>query len=86
MTLDEAWAEAEAALPEGWMLRLFDYGPSGPFNPGPGESYHVPRYEASSKLGVLSSPPKMFGRSDDTPAAALHALAIALRTREREAG
>jgi hypothetical protein len=82
--LAEAWAEVEAVLPEGWTMGLFDYGQPGPFNPGPGEEFHTPRYEAAAHLGILSSPPKDHGRSDESPAAALHALAVILLDRSSE--
>jgi hypothetical protein len=63
MTLDAAWAEAEAALPEGWRLSLAtnppEYGATA-WSPDPSEPYAV-------------------GRDGDTPAAALRALALALR-------
>lgn len=76
--LEEAWARVGALLPEGWVRDLYDYGPPGPYNPGPGEEFHTPRYQATAKLGISSGLPKLRGRSDESPAAALLDLAARL--------
>ena len=73
MTLDEAWAEAEAALPEGWALYVLDQ--------------HRGEWRATAgRIEAGYDNPFIAMESGPTPATALHALAIALRTREGEAG
>lgn len=70
---DDAWAEVQDMLPEGWVLHLVDYGEPSPYNPPPDQQFGQPRYEASAKLGILSSRPKHVGRGF-TPAGALREL------------
>lgn len=77
--LDEAWAAVAAVRPQGWYIQLYDTGDPGPFLPGPGEEFHTARYQATGNLGILSSPPKVHGLSDESPAAALLDLAAKLR-------
>lgn len=69
--LGAAWAEAEAALPEGAFLVLSD----------------DPRYTAEATRVAKSGPGVLFHEEAeaDTPAAALRALAARLRTPEGEA-
>jgi hypothetical protein len=65
-SLDAAWAEAEAALPEGWM------GPSlAEQTEGNWRAYSARRH---------SSPPEIITTVGPTPAAALRALAVKLRS------
>lgn len=70
-SLDAAWAEAEAALPEGWFLVLSDdprYSAEATR-----EGYHDP---AIGWVGVQTR-----DATGPTPAAALRALAATLRER-----
>ncbi|MDP2622294.1 MAG: hypothetical protein Q8Q29_00650 [Actinomycetota bacterium] len=74
MTLDEAWAEAEAALPEGWRIDTLRIGRNYPHEPevewvvwAEKPDYFAPRDGRTA-----------FG-SGPTPTAALQALAAALR-------
>jgi hypothetical protein len=66
-SLDAAWAEAEAVLPEGWMLERV-WRNAGAWNARAGEG----PYPAA--IGV-----QQIGGSGPTPAAALRALAAKLR-------
>lgn len=85
-SLDAAWAEAEAALPEGWVLLGVNHAvPWGPYLPRlqGGEVFHEPAYHASAredwsqqKLHVAAKTAVVGGA---TPAAALRALAARLR-------
>ena len=89
-SLDAAWAEAEAALPEaGWTA---DDGrwviPSGSWiigierRPESGDGYFEPHYEAGYLARAEIRPGKwVTGDDADTPAAALRALAAKLRER-----
>ena len=63
MTLDEAWQEAEAALPEGWKLIQLMDDPTGGW-----AAFAAPTHSGTEVEG-----------NGPTPAAALHALAEALR-------
>ena len=67
--LDAAWAEAEAALPEGWVLELA--------SPNPNDLRPTFRAETwNGKGGVTGG----YVKADElTPAAALRALAERLR-------
>ncbi|HEY4895218.1 MAG TPA: hypothetical protein VII01_03935 [Solirubrobacteraceae bacterium] len=71
-SLDAAWAEAEAALPEGWM------GPSVAQNwKGRWYAYGYRHHEdAPANPGIVES---ANAEDHDTPAAALRALAAKLR-------
>ena len=80
MTLDEAWAEAEAALPKGWNILLAGDRKDGYY--ATGSSGRVP---GTNWYTIVSTTANRRPK-DPTPTAALHALAIALRTREGEAG
>ena len=72
MTLDEAWAKVEAALPDGWqILELKNTG------------YRVSRMGEGERWLAMASPAErdysIFRSSyGDTPVAALRALAISL--------
>lgn len=85
MTLDEAWAEAEAALPEGWRLQLHYIGPEGPFSPGPGHEFGSPRYAAICDSQFYAGPDRWRGitgeKFAETPVEALQALTVLLRAR-----
>jgi integrase len=72
-SLDAAWAEAEAALPEGWGLRLTKAERHATL---PGEG----RVFAHAKPPYGSRRPRIRGEGP-TPAAALRALAAKLRER-----
>ena len=63
-SLDAAWAEAEAALPEGYTLTL--------------TFQRLRTVWAEARRGVLDDY-QQFGEEADTPAAALRALAAKLR-------
>jgi hypothetical protein len=68
VTLDEAWEEAQAALPEGFTLwRLMDAGLLG--------------WVADARKPAIPEGLSAQGRGP-TPAAALHALAVALQSQE----
>jgi hypothetical protein len=72
MTLDEAWAEAEAALPESkppWMMTLHTYVVDATGEPFVEATACAPMYEEVAQV---------FG---PTPEAALRALAADLRAR-----
>lgn len=76
-TLDEAWAAAEAALPEGWcdlMVWHFDPEPSDHHEPG-----HYGAKTADPERTEPSGDPFCVYGYGDTPAAALLALAEKLR-------
>lgn len=66
--LDAAWAEAEAALPEGWGLSVALEREDG---------------QATARAGriAFSWPPEVISTIGPTPKAALHALAARLRER-----
>ncbi len=65
--LDAAWVEAEAALPEGWTLRLSNGG-------------HPERYAATAiRLDDGWEPQKDIRAPGPTPTAALRALVAKLR-------
>lgn len=67
--LDEAWAEAEAALPEGWhMLALQDTT---------GETWSLATWRAMAGEYEIDGP--FCASVGPTPAAALHAIAVRLR-------
>ena len=78
-SLDTAWQEAEAALPEGWCsisLYHYDDGDGSEHTPG---TYAARALDpAPNMLPLDHEPIYVFGYAD-TPAAALHALALALR-------
>jgi hypothetical protein len=67
--LDAAWAEAEAALPEGWWFEAASRGFDG---------YLVKAKDGTMADGRVVTLEKGFG---DTPAAALRELAAKLRAR-----
>lgn len=69
-TLDAAWAEAEAALPEGWRLAIDPYYPTG----WEAHAYDINEVPTSARSDHSTG--ACFG---PTPAAALRALAAALR-------
>ena len=69
--IDAAWAEAEAALPEGWSFGLRRWT-DGSCNAWVSDVAYLP-------FGHFDRPvPELEGKGD-TPAAALHALAANLR-------
>lgn len=72
MTLDKAWAEAEAALPEGMVLRL-EWDPTVTDVPAEASAIEATPSGWESSVSVASA----------TPAAALQALAAKLRERQR---
>lgn len=82
--LDAAWAEVEAALPEGWLLWGVRFrAPSAKLSRPRGQ------YEAwAGPLGLREAPPwprpsrGLSGYSADTPATALRALARRLAAHE----
>jgi hypothetical protein len=78
-TLDAAWAEAEAALPEGWVC-----GVQGTDLAVPGRLYDawagVGRHWDEHAGRLADTPPECFGFGP-TPAAALRELAARLRER-----
>jgi hypothetical protein len=83
-SIDAAWAEAEAALPEGWRIAL--KGPNPARLHVPGFDVGHPFYAEASQPFAQSFVPT--GQRDgfvvvsgSTPADALHALAAALRDR-----
>lgn len=84
-SLDAAWAEAEAALPEGpWMMELVRHGAmNGDENPYTGYVIdRIPdRYEAVAQNTWACD--EVVTGTGPTPAAALRALAAELRQRER---
>ena len=85
MTLDEAWAEAEAALPKGW--RMADVATRFTTWVHQGELVWV--VDLTKQVAFGRAGGSRYWRTSaegPTPAAALHALAVALRTREGEAG
>lgn len=77
-TLDEAWAEVEAALPKDWELRL-SFGTFG----GRDHYTAVASYAYSLKHYRANVGPARYAPFDmqhrPTPAAALHALALRLQ-------
>jgi hypothetical protein len=68
--LGAAWAEAEAALPEGWRL-----------NGLTSVDYHVGPLTLGWIAHAVGPSSGAIGDAADTPAAALHALAAKLRER-----
>lgn len=74
LSLDEAWAEAEAAMPEGWVngptLFGYDVQDGGRYYVA---NVEVPRQKYQRNEAVIGDGP--------TPADALHALTVALRAR-----
>lgn len=73
LSLDAAWAEAEAALPKGWWIvsvRRYYFGSSWRVDFGRPDDFDPSRYIENS------------GPEKSTPAAALRALAAKLRERE----
>ena len=71
-SLDEAWAEAEAALPEGWFIGgLTNHGYRGQGERWLAQAYDGPVEDANYRT--------FKAEWADTPAAALHALAAKLR-------
>lgn len=77
-TLDAAWADLRAVLPDEWIVILYDSGPPTTYNPGPESPFHGPRYLARADIGIRSGPPRISAQSDESPAAALDALRAAL--------
>ena len=76
MTLDEAWAEAEAALPEGWRIISLSGGVDWVASAQP-----TPANKSVPSLWRGDPPATMWlgrGAHGNSPAAALHALAEAL--------
>lgn len=80
-TLDAAWAEAEAALPEGqWMLEVIRYGIApGDVNPSTGYTLDFPPEPYAATAGRHWSANIEHTAFGPTPAAALTALASRLR-------
>ncbi len=73
-TLDAAWAEAEAALPEGWQFEL------GRLNfDGEWEAFAKSRAFWEDDLRVPNREQQIAAGEGPTPAAALRALAEKLR-------
>lgn len=81
-TLDQAWAQAEAALPEGWVFGIIDHGPPSAYNPPPDQPFGQERCDAWAKLGISSSPAKVRARASTPTAALLALLALAARLQE----
>lgn len=81
-TLDAAWADLRAVLPDEWIVILYDSGPPTTYNPGPESPFHGPRYLARADIGIRSGPPRISAQSDESPAAALDALRAALLHRD----
>jgi hypothetical protein len=79
-TLDEAWAEAEAALPEGWIICRLIGGHPGPYTPAwQAQAEPTPAYKnVPGHFGTTGSMWLGVGSTGHTPAAALRALAAAL--------
>jgi hypothetical protein len=76
VTLDEAWAEAEAALPTGWQIAVL-------YRDGTGQSWIVESEQIENlPFGghVPGNPTR--AATGPTPAAALRALAVALQSQE----
>jgi hypothetical protein len=83
--LGVAWAEAEAALPEGWLTDDGKWAlPSGSwiigieYRPESGDGYFEPHYEAAyfARAQIRGAGDKwLTGEDADSPAAALRALA-----------
>ena len=79
-TLDEAWAEAEAALPgKDWLLEVVHRGAvKGDINPHTGYPVLAPTLRYTANAGRAWNPlgidPPDFECEGDTPAAALRAL------------
>ena len=81
-SLDAAWAEAEAALPEGWLLWGVRFR-------APAPSRKTGQYEAwAGPVGLTDAAPwprpsrGLSGYSASTPATALRALAARLKAAE----
>ena len=85
-SLDAAWAEAEAALPEGWLLVLNRHKDGTALASTRSTAYRAGKGEIGvlQRLAVLQGP---FGGSADasgpTPVVALHALVAKLREKSR---
>ena len=85
-SLDAAWAEAEAALPEGWLLTLNRHKDGTALASTRSTAYRAGKGEIGvlQRLAVLQGP---FGGSADasgpTPVVALHALVAKLREKSR---
>lgn len=77
--LDVAWAEAEARLPKGWTLEVGDWRaePNRPEGVAPFEAIAEPYVKRRD-----GSDPMVIGRSHDSPADALHELAMGLYAAE----
>lgn len=78
MTLDEAWAEAEAALPEAWYVRGLRRRYVGAAGSGKGWSATAVQGGIGIEVRTRGTVPSRAGFGP-TPAAALQALATALR-------
>jgi hypothetical protein len=77
LTLDEAWAEAEAALPPRWVMWKLapDAWKASVADIGVDRVLHSWEAQAAGPIGVARG-------HGPTPAAALHALAVALQSQE----
>jgi len=76
--LGDAWAAAEAALPEGWVLQI------GNWQAEPNRDPRLAKYESTAEPYRSEGGDSIIGRGD-TPAAALRALAVALLEGEPDA-
>jgi hypothetical protein len=80
LSLDAAWAEAEAALPEGWVLLGVNHAVPEPSLP---LVFVEPPFHASAREQWDRARPRVTAKSvvagGDTPAAALRALTAKLR-------